>query len=214
MMSDMTAIDILIDPDDAAIDRARAINARLLESMPGWELDATHVPHITTLQRYVSTAELGRVYDAVAHVVAETNMGALEYEAVNITHANWGFPGYGPTVVLVNVNDAVLTFQRDLEAAIRPFVRAGGTSAAFVTTEQEPDIDPTTIDWVEQYVPAQIGSGNYLPHLTVGVAMFEDLKVIEAAPFDTFTIRPAGIAVYHLGNNGTARELLKEWPIG
>jgi hypothetical protein len=64
-MTDLTAIDILVDPDEAAIERARKVNARVLESMPGWALDATHVPHITTLQRYVRTADLDHVHDAV-----------------------------------------------------------------------------------------------------------------------------------------------------
>jgi hypothetical protein len=36
-MSDLTAIDVLINPDDATIERARKVNARMLESMPeGW----------------------------------------------------------------------------------------------------------------------------------------------------------------------------------
>jgi hypothetical protein len=34
-----------------------------------------------------------------------------------------------------------------------------------------------------------------------------------AEPFDAFTVHPAGVAVYHLANNGTARELLKAWPV-
>jgi hypothetical protein len=51
-MTDLTAIDILIDPDEHAIERAREVNAMLLESMPQeWKLDDTHQPHITTLQR-------------------------------------------------------------------------------------------------------------------------------------------------------------------
>ena len=65
----------------------------------------------------------------------------------------------------------------------------------------------------EGCVPAQIGQGNYFPHLTVGVAKFDDLKVIEAGPVEPSTVRAAGVAVYHLGNNGTARELLWEWPV-
>jgi hypothetical protein len=36
--------------------------------------------------------------------------------------------------------------------------------------------------------------------------------VIEAEPFEAFAVRPARVAVYHLGNNGTARELLKALP--
>ena len=55
------------------------------------------------------------------------------------------------------------------------------------------------------YVPAQIGAGKYLLHLMVGAAKFDDLKIIEAEPVDAFTVHPAGVAVYHLGNNGTAR---------
>jgi hypothetical protein len=80
-------------------------------------------------------------------------------------------------------------------------------------TDPGEEISPTIIDWVEKYVPAQIGADNYFPHLTVGVAKFDDLKVIEAEPFDAFTVHAAGVAVYHLGNNGTARALLKDWPL-
>jgi hypothetical protein len=212
-MSDLTAIDILIDPDEAAMKRAREVNARLLESVPlpkGWALDDTHQPHITTLQRYVRTDDLDQVYDAVEKTVADTDLTALSYEAMKITHADWGFPGIAPTVLLVEVNSVVLDFQARLLAAITPFVESGGTAAAFVADPGE-EISSTIIDWVEAYVPDQIGKGKYFPHLTVGVATFDDLKVIEAEPFDAFAVHPASVAVYHLGNNGTARKLLKAW---
>ena len=211
-MTDLTAIDVLIDPDDAALARARQVNARVLQSMPGWVLDETHMPHITTLQRYVRTADLDRVYDAIAKTIAATDMAALSYRAVRITHADWGFPGYGPTGLLVEVDQHVLDFQAGLAAVIEPYVESGGTAAAFVTDPGE-TISPTIIDWVEAYVPNQIGAGNYLPHITVGVAKFDDLKVIEAEPFEAFPVHPASVSVYHLGNNGTARALLKSWPI-
>jgi hypothetical protein len=212
-MTDLTAIDILIDPDDAALARAREVNARVLESMPeGWVLDDTHQPHITTLQRYVRTADLDDVYDAVQKTVADTDMASLGYQGVKITHADWGFPGYAPTVILVSVSPAVLAFQANLVDAVTPFVDAGGTAAAFVTDPGE-TISPTIIDWVEAYVPNQIGDGKYLPHITVGVAKFDDLKIIEAEPFDGFAVHPSSVSVYHLGNNGTARKLLKGWPV-
>lgn len=212
-MTDLTAIDVLIDPDEQAIERARKINARLLERLPqGWALDDTHKPHITTLQRYVRTAELDKVYDAVEKVLAETDMTALGYQAVTITHADWGFPGYGPTVLLVQVSPEVLLFQAKLEAAVAPFAESGGTAEAFVADPGEV-ISPSIIKWVEAHAPDQIGDGKYLPHLTVGAGKFEDLNIIEAEPFAAFDVRPSGVAVYHLGNNGTARHLLKAWPV-
>jgi hypothetical protein len=212
-MSDLTAIDVLIDPDAATMERARAVNARMLQSLPqGWALDDTHQPHITTLQRYVRTADLTQAYQAVGKTVAQTDMASLSYQAVKIAHADWGFPGYGPAVLLVEVSPEVLDFQARLVAAVAPFTESGGTAEAFVADPGEV-ISPTIINWVEGYVPAQIGAGKYLPHLTVGAAKFEDLAVIEAEPLDAFTVHPAGVAVYHLGNNGTARELLKAWPV-
>jgi hypothetical protein len=213
-MSELTAIDILIDPDEAAIKRAREVNARLLKSVPlpkGWALDDTHQPHITTLQRYVRTADLDKVYDAVEKTVGETDLSSLSYKAMKITHADWGFPGVAPTVLMVEVSPLVLDFQASLLAAITPFVESGGTAASFVTDPGE-EISPTIIDWVEKFVPEQIGAGKYFPHLTVGVAKFTDLEVIEAEPFDAFAVHPSSVAVYHLGNNGTARKLLKAWP--
>lgn len=212
-MTGLTAIDILIDPDEAALTRAREVNARVLKSMPGWVLDDTHMPHITTLQRYVRTSELDQVYDAVAKTIAATDIAALSYRAVRIAHADWGFPGYGIAVLLAQVDQHVLDFQAALASAVAPFVEAGGTAAAFVADPGE-TISPTIIDWVEAYVPNQIGEGKYLPHITVGVAKFDDLKVIEAEPFDAFPVHPSSVSVYHLGNNGTARKLLKTWPVG
>ena len=195
-MSELTAIDILINPDDATIKRAREVNAQMLKSMPeGWVLDDTHQPHITTLQRYVRTADLDRVYEAVEKTVADTDMAALSYEVVKITHADWGFPGYGPTVLQVQVSPKVLDFQAKLVASVTHFVESGGTAEAFVADPGE-EISPTIIDWVEKYVPAQIGAGNYFPHLTVGVAKFDDLKVIEAEPFDAPATTPCAIGLW------------------
>jgi hypothetical protein len=212
-MSELTAIDVLVDPDEATMERARAVNARMLQSLPqGWALDDTHQPHITTLQRYARTADLAHVYAAVEQALAGTDMTALSYRAVKITHADWGFPGYGPAVLLVQVSPEVLDFQARLAAAVAPFTESGGTAEAFVADPGEV-ISPTIVNWVEGYVPAQIGAGKYLPHLTVGAAKFDDLKIIEAELFDAFTVHPASLAVYHLGNNGTARELLKAWPV-
>jgi hypothetical protein len=99
-----------------------------------------------------------------------------------------------PTVLLVKVGPSVLEFHAKLVAAVAPFTESGGTDAAFVKDPGE-EISPTIIKWVEAFVPNQIGEGNYLPHLTVGVATFDDLKVIEAEPFDAFPVHPVSVAV-------------------
>ena len=57
----VTAIDILLEPDATMLRHAEDNNARLLKVFPkGFALDATHRPHITVIQRYVRTADLGQ----------------------------------------------------------------------------------------------------------------------------------------------------------
>lgn len=212
-MTDLTAIDILINPDDETVVRAKAVNERLRQSVPtGYALDASHQPHITTLQRYVRTADLGPVFDVVGKTIASTDITALGYEVTQIAHTDWGIPGQGYTVFLIEPNQAVIDFQATLLANVSPYVGTDGTAAAFFTDVGDPDINDTTLKWVAGFVPNQIGD-KYTPHISLGFATLDDLKVIEAEPFQGFRVRPASIAVYQLGNNGNARKELRAWPV-
>lgn len=210
-MSDLTAIDILINPDEKTLERARAVNARLRQSVPsGFELDATHLPHITILQRYVRTTDLEKVYEAIQKTIAETDTSLLKFRVVAIKHADWGIPGQGLAGYFVKPSPEVIDFQAKLIATVNPFVEPGGTAAAYVTDANDPEIDQSTLNFIEQYVPNHSGS-NYIAHLTLGFATLDDLKIIETEPFNEFDIDPANVAVFHLGNNGTAREELKSF---
>jgi hypothetical protein len=105
----------------------------------------------------------------------------------------------------------VLDLQANLLAAVAPHTGSGGTDDAFVRDAGE-QISQTTKDWVETYDPDQTGP-NYTAHLTVGLDTVEHLKELQAEPFDAFDVHPLSLAVYQLGNNGTARKLLKAWPL-
>src|SRR5260370_35988221 len=57
--NEITAIDILLEPDATMVQHAEATNERLLKVFPkGFSLDASHRPHITLVQRFVSTENL------------------------------------------------------------------------------------------------------------------------------------------------------------
>ena len=211
-MTDLTAIDILVNPDADTIRHAERCNVRMRESVPsGFALDATHQPHITTLQRFVRTADLDNVYAAVEQTLAATDVATLSYHAVALRHGDWGVPGQGLAVIVVQPSSQVLDFQAALLAAVTPFTDSGGTAAAFVTDPGE-QISQSTIDWVDGFVPTQIGAGNYIAHITVGFATLEDLERIEAEPFDAFPVHAASVAIYQLGDSGAARSELMAWP--
>ena len=57
---------------------------------------------------------------------------------------------------------------------------------------------------VETYDPHQTGA-NYTAHLTVGMPYLDNLKAMPSEAFDRFDVHAAGLAVYQLGDNGTAR---------
>ena len=212
-MSEVTAINLLIEPDAATRARARVLNAQLRRTMPeGFALDATHAPHITVLQRYVRTPELEQVLDAVGAVVAGADLTSLDLRATKIAHAEWDTPGLGIASLMLGRDPRLLALQGRLIAAVAPFASAQGTGAAFVTDPEEAGINATTIGYVARFVPDHCAS-NYEAHLSIGMARRRDLEAVEAEPFEPFDVGAEAVAAYQLGNNGTARRRLRAWPV-
>lgn len=211
-MSDLTAIDILINPDAASLEHAKQWNERMRQSEPGgFALDADHTPHISVVQQYVRTADLDEVFAAVESTIAATDHSSISFTSARIGHV--GSSG-GDTLAVIDLKSSpgVLDFQSRVIEAIAAFRGSGGTAAAYVTDAAEPDINQPTLDWVEHYVPEHSGD-TFSAHITVGLAKEADIAEIEGEPVEGFTVRPAGIAIFQLGNNGTARKELKAWKV-
>lgn len=106
----LTAIDTLLDPDQTMVQRAIAANARLRQSFPkGFALDETHQPHISTLQRYVKTADLDNVYGAVGKVLAGERPASWKLTAYKYYFIPWKSIGLAG-IVSGTVNSS-LTFR-------------------------------------------------------------------------------------------------------
>jgi phosphoserine phosphatase len=209
--SPVTAIDVLLEPDATMLERAAANNARLRAAFPeGFALDATHRPHITMIQRFVRTADLDKVYAAIGPIFARANVTAMKLEAFKyyyIPTKDLGVAG-----IVARPTPELLKLQQDLIAAMSPFTVETGASAAFVTTPDDPVIDPLLIGYVSAFVPKSSGE-HFNPHVTTGVASREFLDKMLAEPFEPFAFSPAGAAVYQLGQFGTAAKQLKAWEL-
>ena len=205
--SDVTAIDILLEPDTTMLQHAEAVNARLREVFPkGFALDDSHHPHISMYQCFVPTAKLDEVYAAADKVLAGANVTAIKLEAFKyyyIPDKELGLSG-----IVVKPTPELVKLQADLIAAVSPLTVKTGTSAAFVTGDQ-PVVDPLLIEYVEVFATKHAGE-HFEPHVTTGLAPREYLDKMLAEPFENFTFSPAGAAVYHLGHYGTAAKKLKE----
>ena len=207
----VTAIDILLKPDATMLQHATATNERLRKVFPkGFALDASHRPHVTLVQRFVLTENLEKVYAAVDKVFAGANVTGLKLEAFKyyyIPDKDLGLSG-----IVIKPTPELLKLEQQVIDAVTPFAVKTGTSAAFVTTPEDPEILPALITYVTEFVPKHSGK-NYEAHVTTGLAPREYLDKMLAEPFEPFTFSPAGAAVYHLGQFGTAAKELKEFDL-
>src|SRR6516165_12048915 len=162
------AINVLLEPDATMIKNAQTANARLRKSFPaGFALDETHQPHISCLQRYVRTADLDKVYEAVDKVLAGEKPTAWKLKAYKYYYLPW--KDIGLAGIVIEPTDDLIRFQQKLVDAVAPFTVKTGTAAAFVTTKEDPDINQPTIDYVAAFVPNETGR-KFNPHVTIGIA--------------------------------------------
>ena len=113
----ITAIDIALEPDATMIQHAEAVNARLRKAFPkGFALDATHHPHVSILQRYVHTADLDKVYDAVGKVLADEKAAGWSLKAFKYYYIPW--KDIGLAGIVVEPTDDLLKLQQNLIDAV------------------------------------------------------------------------------------------------
>lgn len=133
----ITAIDILLLPDAIMLQHAQATNDRLRKVYPeGFALDASHHPHITLVQRFVLTENLDKVYAAVSEVFAHADVIGLKLEAFKYYYMpdnDLGLSG-----IVIKPTPELLKLEQQIIDAVTPFAVKTGTSAAFVTTPEDP----------------------------------------------------------------------------
>jgi phosphoserine phosphatase len=208
--SEITAIDILLQPDATMLTAAAANNARLRSAYPqGFALDEAHTPHITMLQCFVRNADLAALYAAEEKVLAAANVTAMKLEANKLYYIPAG-GGLGVAGICATPTPEIVTLQAAIIAAAAPFILRNGPIAAFTAGHDDPAIDAAIIQYVSTF--EQIGAGEkFNPHVSTGNGPTAYLDQMLAEPFTPFTFSPVGAAVYQLGPFGTAAKELKRW---
>ena len=207
--SDVTAIDISLEPDATMLKHAAASNARLLKVYPkGFALDAAHSPHITLVQRFVRTADLEKLYTVVGEVLSRANVTSMKLEAFKYYYAPGG--PVGVTGICAKPTPEILKLQADIIAAVTPFVVETAPIGAFTAPHGDPALDAALIQYVSTFVPKMTGS-NFNPHVSTGVATQKYLDEMLTEPFVPFIFSTVAADVYQLGPYGSAAKKLKEW---
>jgi hypothetical protein len=209
--SAITAIDVLLEPDATMLRHAEANNARLLAANPkGFALDAAHRPHITMLQGFVRTADIEQVSAVVGRVIAGSQLSRMTLEAFKYYYAPTGADGVAG--ICARPSPEILALQADIIAAVGPFLVPRGPIGAFTAPHDDPALDAGLIDYVAAYVPKYAGQ-HFNPHVSTGTAPKAYLDKMLAEPFDPFTFKLAGAAIYQLGPYGSAAKVLARWDV-
>jgi 2'-5' RNA ligase len=205
-MLDIIAINVLIEPAEKVNRIAQEANRRLRAAVPaGFALDATHVPHISVLHRYVRVGDLPAIYSALDRINASLHADRSPLTVTGYEASTWE----GKTIVSMTVERTpeLERFQAAVVDALASYSVERGDERAFMRTEDSLQIDPSTIDYVATFVPTRVGA-NYSPHVTLGFGDQAIAEEMQNEPFAPISSRPASIAIYQLGNWGTARRRL------
>lgn len=209
--SNITAIDVLLNPDKTMLDSAKYYNGIMQKNYSGpgsYSLDELHTPHITVLQCFVKTADLEKVCAAVAKVVKSEQ---ITKEKIT-TSGFYYFPykSLGLAGITATPSPKLLNFQAKIIEALKPFIVVG-TDADFVQNTDGTPIAAGSSDYVNGFIPDHSGT-KYNPHVTIGLAHEDFLKELLVKPYNKFTFKCASVSIYHLGDFGTARTKL--WTSG
>jgi hypothetical protein len=205
--SDISAIDVLLNPDQTMLDSARVYNQMMQQNYSGpgsYSLDELHTPHITVLQCFVKTEDLGKVYSAVAKVVKSEN----PTNEIITTKGFYYYPykNLGLAGITAIPSPGLLSFQSKIIEALKPFIVVG-TDAAFVQNTDGTPIAAGSTEYVNGFIKDHAGA-KYNPHVTIGLAHEDFLKELIAKPYNKFTFKSESVSIYHLGDFGTARTKL------
>jgi 2'-5' RNA ligase len=203
------AIDVLLTPDATMNMKAESANARLRENYPKcYTLGKDQIAHITLVHGYVRESDLPRLEDEVSKLAEAAQPLKWELTANEFTYAIWA--GVAITTIGIERTRELDAFQENIAKAVGRYVVADGTAAAFNTNRELPKIDKEIIDYVKNFARNSSGP-KYHPHVTIGVAHEDFVKRMKAEPFQKFTFKPAALAIYQLGNFGTAQKKLWQW---
>jgi hypothetical protein len=202
----VTAINVLVLPGPTMQTRAKQLNERLRKEQPkSFALDATHVAHISLLHEFVRTQDLPKVYSDIERVLSRHPLLGHELTVRGLEPTPWN--GAQMLSVALEKSPDLTAAQEQLVEVLRPYAVDTGGAEAFVTTKDAPEINDETIEYVRTYLDKHTGEG-FKPHITIGIGDESSTEKLQPQLPAAEKFKIANIAVYQLGNDGTARKEL------
>lgn len=198
------AIDVLLTPSEAMQAQSLQLNTLINRNNPETiKLDENHIPHITLLQCFIKEKDLPKVNKAVEGLFETIKNDTIYTESLyysSDTEESFAMIRHSRTESIVNLHKKTI----DL---VKPYIVKGGSQESFVQNPDGSEISEFTVDYVPDFVE-KYSYENFDPHISLGVAQRVLLDSLYETVFKPIPFLPASLAVYQLGDHGTAQKLL------
>ena len=190
------AVDFVILPPAPVMDVAVALNKHLCNANIVLNKE-TCLPHISLLMGCLRLEELQRA-QSILKTIAERH----KKMNLNVSGIRTVATSVGDVVTLdIEPNDALQTLH---ETVVHAFSSLLSTDATAADVLGDLPANESTLEWINGHIK-QSSFDNFWPHITLGYLAGANSETIE--PF-SFTV--SRLAICHLGNYCTCREILTE----
>ncbi|MBJ7882499.1 2'-5' RNA ligase family protein [Gelidibacter salicanalis] len=199
------AIDVLLTLPEDVYDQAVHLNQSVLKNNPNnFTLDDQHIPHITLLQSYVKESDLPEIETLLVGLyktIADETFVVDQLQYAKDKNKSFASMGMEKSEALMALHEKVI-------GLLKPYSVSNGSQVSYVQNEDGTPIDDFTIAYVPKFV-SDYSFINFNPHISLGVGETTVLDSLAQHHQPTKFKAPA-LALYQLGNFGTARKLLWE----
>jgi len=190
------AVDIVLLPTEAMMDRAIEVNAELVKKF-GKKIVLNKencLPHISLAMGCVDEKDIADVEKVLKRIAEQYPLGDLRVIGIGITV---DLVGERVSVFEVGKTKSLQSLHEEVMENLAPYFSYDVTSDMIYAGAE---VEESTLLWIKNY-PEKSSFSNFLPHITIGYGEMNNFS---------FPIKfgVSRLALCHLGNHCTCREII------
>lgn len=192
------AVNVVILPPDPVMDLALEWNRELCTTHPtNIVLDKMHyLPHVSLAMGCLEANQLEQAQFILQSIASQHRALELRVPQVKILNTN---SGNRVVTFDIELSPALTRLHEAIVVALRPLLTQDAVEADL---NDVPPIDTAALEWINHYIPHHCFQ-HFWPHITLGFGQPPN-------NFQAYTFQASRLAICHLGNHCTCRQILEE----
>ena len=195
------AIDVVLLPDDAMMDKAIEANRELVRAY-GAKIVLNKdccVPHISMAMGCIDDKDVPAIENILREIGEKISLGPMKVVGI---HASTSSSGETVSAFEVAKTDALQHLHEEITTTLTSYL-SYDVSAAMLYDPAE--VREPTLEWIRNY-RLKSSFANFFPHITIGYGQIGGLSL----PIEFIAEK---LALCHLGNHCTCRKVLAATPL-